>query len=76
MWQAKESSDVERGDVDDHAPRPVPADLVEELGAEAEELAVVEGGVDGRDEVSSVAQDRDAQRLLRRVLVNVRHRPS
>ena len=47
--------DVERGDVDDHSLRPVPPDLVEELRAEPEELAVVERGVEGRDEVPSVA---------------------
>ena len=67
---------VQRGNIDDHSLRPVPPDLVEELSAEPEELAVVERGVEGRDEVPSVAEDRDAQRFLRRVLVNVRHRPT
>ena len=67
---------VQRGNIDDHSLCPVPPDLVEELRAEPEELAVVERGVEGRDEVPSVAEDRDAQRFLRRVLVNVRHRPT
>ena len=56
------------------------ADLVEELAPEPDELPVVERGVDGRDEVASLAEDRDAQRflpdVLPSVLVNVRHRPS
>jgi len=67
---------VECGHVDDHATGPGPPDLVEELAAESEELAVVEGGVDRRHEVPPVAEDRDPQRVLRSGCVNVRHRPS
>ena len=55
---------VERGDVDDHSAGTLPPDLFQQLAAEAEELAVVECGVDGRDEVAALRQDRDAQRLL------------
>jgi len=42
-------------------------DLVDEFVAEAQELPVVEGGVYRGDEVAAVAQDRHAQRLLRRL---------
>ena len=43
---------------------------------EADELAVVEGGVDGRDEVAALPQDRDAERFLGGGVVSGRHRPS
>ena len=51
-------------------------DAVEQVVRKRTELAVVECGVDGRDEVAALRQDRDAQRLLGRRAVSGRHRPS
>jgi anti-anti-sigma regulatory factor len=51
--------DVERGDVDDHAPGPPPADLVHQVLLEPHELAVVQGGVDGRDEGAALGENGD-----------------
>ena len=55
--------DVECGDVDDDAPGAVPPDLVDQVVLESLQLAVVQGGVDGRDEVAALPQDGD-QRVV------------
>ena len=41
----------------------VPADLVDQVVLEPDELTVVQGGVDGRDEVAALPQDGDQRRL-------------
>jgi hypothetical protein len=49
--------DVKRGDVDDDAPSAVPANLLDQVALEALQLGVVKGGVDGRDQVTTLPQD-------------------
>ena len=65
VWVREGVEHVERGDVDDDAPRAVPADPVDQVVLESLQLTVVQGGVDGRDEVAALPQDGD-QRWLRR----------
>ena len=68
--------DVERGDVDDDPAGPSSTDLVHQVLLEAHELAVVEGGVDGRDQVPALGEDGDPERFLNGAVVSVRHRLS
>ena len=60
--RAERVEDVERGDVDDDPPRPVLADLVDEVLLEPHQLGVVERGVDRGDQEVPLAQDRDEHR--------------
>lgn len=53
--------DVQSCDIDDHSTCSLPADLLHEVALEPDQLAVVERGVDGRDEVTPLRKDRDAQ---------------
>ena len=55
--------DVECGDVDDDARGAVPPDLVDQVVLEPLQLTVVQGGVDGRDQVAALPQDGDQQWL-------------
>ena len=49
--------DVEGGDVDDDAARPVLADLVDEVVLEPDQLGVVEGSVHRCDQGGSLSHD-------------------
>jgi ABC-type transporter Mla MlaB component len=51
--------DVERGDVDDHSAGPPSTYLLHQVLLEAHQLAVVQGGVDGRDERAALGEDGD-----------------
>src|SRR5438034_215834 len=56
---------VERGDVDDHPARAIPADLRDQAVAEALQIGVGQRRLDGRDEVVALLEDRYPHRHLR-----------
>ena len=60
---------VQSGDVDDDPAGPAPADLVDQVVAEAQHLGVVEGSVYRRDQEQALPQDRDQRRSGAHVVV-------
>ena len=64
-----ESITSKSGDVNDDPAGPVPADLVDQVAAEAQHLGVVEGSVDRRDQEQALPQDRDQRRSGAHVVV-------
>src|SRR3954468_20744767 len=64
--RAERVEHVESGDVDDHPTGPVLADLVDQVLLEPQHLGVVQGGVDGGDQLGTLTEDRDECRPVRR----------
>ena len=62
-----------RADCDLIAAGALRADAIDEVTLEAGQLAVVQRGVDGRDQVGALGQDGDPQRLGRQLPISVRH---